>query len=85
MTRAAVAIGCRRTGRPVERPGSRPGHRRRASARPPSGRAPWGLCQLIRTLTGRGPEEVGAFTAQAPVKPVPLRALALGEAPPGTD
>ncbi|MEV4466454.1 FAD-dependent oxidoreductase [Micromonospora echinofusca] len=44
-----------------------------------------GLCQLISTLTGRGPEEVGAFTAQAPVKPVPLRALAVGEAPPGTD
>ncbi|MGN9767925.1 NAD(P)/FAD-dependent oxidoreductase [Micromonospora sp. SD12] len=44
-----------------------------------------GLCQLISTLTGRGPEEVGAFTAQAPVKPVPLRALAVGEAPRGTD
>ncbi|MEU7998404.1 NAD(P)/FAD-dependent oxidoreductase [Micromonospora sp. NPDC049060] len=43
-----------------------------------------GLCQFICTLTGRGPEEVGAFTAQAPVKPVPLRALAIGDAPPDT-
>ncbi|MFG1780055.1 NAD(P)/FAD-dependent oxidoreductase [Micromonospora sp. NPDC049048] len=44
-----------------------------------------GLCQLISTLTGRTPEEVGAFTAQAPVKPVPLRALAAGDGLSGTD
>ncbi|RGC65700.1 Hydrogen cyanide synthase subunit HcnB [Micromonospora sp. MW-13] len=44
-----------------------------------------GLCQLISTLTGRGPEQVGAFTAQAPVKPVPLRALAVGDEPPAAD
>ncbi|MEV6521741.1 FAD-dependent oxidoreductase [Longispora sp. NPDC051575] len=37
-----------------------------------------GVCQLLATLTGRTPEEIGTFTAQAPVKPLPLSALAAG-------
>ncbi|MBO4206575.1 NAD(P)/FAD-dependent oxidoreductase [Micromonospora echinofusca] len=42
-----------------------------------------GLCQLVAEETGRTPEQVGAFTAQAPVKPVPLRALAAVDDPSG--
>ncbi|MEU2610951.1 NAD(P)/FAD-dependent oxidoreductase [Micromonospora sp. NPDC007271] len=39
------------------------------------------VCQLIADETGRTPEQVGAFTAQAPVKPVPLAALAAADEP----
>ncbi|HEX5596682.1 MAG TPA: NAD(P)/FAD-dependent oxidoreductase [Micromonosporaceae bacterium] len=35
-----------------------------------------GVCHLIAAETGRSPEEVGVFTAQPPVKPIPLAALA---------
>jgi len=35
-----------------------------------------GVCQLVATETGRTPEQLGPFTAQAPVKPVPLGVLA---------
>ncbi|HEX5594477.1 MAG TPA: NAD(P)/FAD-dependent oxidoreductase [Micromonosporaceae bacterium] len=37
-----------------------------------------GLCQLIAAETGRSPEEIGVFTAQPPVKPIPLASLADG-------
>ncbi|GHJ47027.1 pyridine nucleotide-disulfide oxidoreductase [Catellatospora sp. TT07R-123] len=35
-----------------------------------------GVCRFVAEQTGRTPEQVGTFTAQAPVKPVPLAALA---------
>ncbi|WP_144122958.1 NAD(P)/FAD-dependent oxidoreductase [Catellatospora sichuanensis] len=34
------------------------------------------VCRLIAEQTGRSPEQIGAFTAQPPVKPVPLASLA---------
>ncbi|GAA1640090.1 NAD(P)/FAD-dependent oxidoreductase [Catellatospora bangladeshensis] len=37
------------------------------------------VCGLIAAQTGRTPEQVGTFTAQPPVKPVPLDALAAAE------
>ncbi|GAB3136888.1 NAD(P)/FAD-dependent oxidoreductase [Micromonospora sonneratiae] len=44
-----------------------------------------GVCQLVATETGRTPEQLGPFTAQAPVKPVPLGALAAAVEPPDPD